>query len=525
MNNDDLQVAGHDFDVIVVGAGPGGAYAAWRAQTGVKDTNAPSDLPDDPADRRVLLLEAGDRVGGRLESLVAPDTVLQAEFGGMGFTQHDTIFTALVDTVFNIPATTFDMPNGADLVYVRGVHLTMAEAVDPTKVPYRLTAAEQTVINGKGPGALVVWAAEKVLPGCTTFTKQQWATAKANTIFDGRHLRDLGFWNFLLMNMSNEAFNYVQDLFGHFFEIANWNCAEALPWFLQDGTASYRTLVEGYDQLPKRLVAEFEAAGGQSLSSSPVTSITKPPFQFGLDVNTGGAFPYFAKRVILAMPRRSIELLAPSSVVLNHKSLQPAIESVTGQRVMKIFLTFPAPGGKGWWNELGISSGASSTDLPIGQCWYFDPPDANSGDALMMASYNDTLATTYWQGLESGDRFPATATNIPPNWKTQTASIGMINEVLRQLREMHPGATIPTPTSAAYMDWSKDPFGGAFYTWNVGVDTAAVEATMLHPDHSVPLHVCGSAYSSDQGWAEGALATAEQVAEQHLGLERPAWLN
>ena len=46
---------------------------------------------------------------------------------------------------------------------------------------------------------------------------------------------------------------------------------------------------------------------------------------------------------------------------------------------------------------------------------------------------------------------------------------------------------------------------------------------MPQPDPAVPLYVCGESYSHDQGWAEGALDTAEQVVRK-LGLDAPAWL-
>ena len=194
------------------------------------------------------------------------------------------------------------------------------------------------------------------------------------------------------------------------------------------------------------------------------------------------------------------------------------IRSVTGQRVMKIFLTFDEP----WWSALGITTGASATDLPLGQCWYFDPP-ASGGDALLMASYNDTLATSYWAGLEDGPRFPTTASNPPAQWVAQCASQTMVEEVVRQLGIVH-GVTIPAPNAAAYMNWAHDPFGGAFHTWNIGVHAASVNAAIAHPDPSVPLFVCGDAYSFDQGWTEGAFDTAESVLQRFLGLARPTWL-
>lgn len=84
-------------------------------------------------------------------------------------------------------------------------------------------------------------------------------------------------------------------------------------------------------------------------------------------------------------------------------------------------------------------------------------------------------------------------------------------------------ARIPDPYSAAWIDWSQDPYGGAFNTSNVGVDADTVAAAILQPDPSVPLYVCAEAYSHDQGWVEGALDTAEQVVEL-LGVETAEWI-
>lgn len=513
------------LDVVVVGAGPGGAYAAWRAVTGATAPGSP--LPPAPGQRRVVLVEASPRVGGRLESIVAPGTNgLVAEFGGMGFTGNDTIFTALVDQVFKLPARTFAMtPN---LAYVRGVRLGSAQSRDPSQLPYRLEPAEQAVIQGlppglpkiTGPAALVAWAADRAIPGCLSFTPAQWEAAKRTVVFDGRSLRDLGFWNFLLMSMSNEAFTYVHDLFGHFFEVANWSCAEALPWFLGDGTPPYRTLRDGYDQLPKTLAGAFVAAGGQLRLATPAASVTAMPAGYpGLVVNLADGSGLWARQVVLALPRRALELMAPGSVVLQAPAMQADIRSVTGQSVMKLFLTFPTA----WWEQLTppIRAGSSATDLPLGQCWYFGA--TGGGDSLLMASYNDTLATSYWEGLASGPRYPCGSGPVPPEWQARAASQAMVDEVVRQLELVH-GVAVPRPTGAAWRDWSLDPFGGAFHTWNVGVDAAAVEARMLQPDPATPLFVCGDAYSSDQGWAEGALATAERVVQRGLGLSAPGWL-
>jgi monoamine oxidase len=184
---------------------------------------------------------------------------------------------------------------------------------------------------------------------------------------------------------------------------------------------------------------------------------------------------------------------------------------------MKLFCCYDTP----WWSKLEITNGPSGTDLPVGQVWYFGPDSEENQCSLLLASYNDTLDTTFWEGISSGPRFEGrSGIDVDPHWLAQAPSALMVEQAQTQLGELH-GLTVPDPYSAAWRDWSEDPFGGAFYTWNVGVDADAVAESILQPDLSLPLFVCGEAYSHDQGWVEGALDTAEQVVER-LGVQPPS---
>ena len=132
-----------DFDVLVVGGGVGGAYAAWRLATGPVGPGSP--LPPNPADRRVALVELSNRIGGRLESLVPPGMQnLRAEFGGMGFTNNDKLVHALAD-LFGLATGPFVLGGPSNLYYLRGVRFKVAQSTDPTVVPYRLAADEQKI--------------------------------------------------------------------------------------------------------------------------------------------------------------------------------------------------------------------------------------------------------------------------------------------------------------------------------------------------------------------------------------------
>jgi monoamine oxidase len=47
---------------------------------------------------------------------------------------------------------------------------------------------------------------------------------------------------------------------------------------------------------------------------------------------------------------------------------------------------------------------------------------------------------------------------------------------------------------------------------------------MRQPVPDANVYICGEAWSTTQGWAEGALQTAEQVLRQKFGLPGPSWL-
>ncbi|MEO0492103.1 MAG: NAD(P)/FAD-dependent oxidoreductase [Actinomycetota bacterium] len=515
--NVDLGLGSDVLDVLVVGGGVAGAYTAWRLKTG-SVVSPIGGLPVDTDERRIALIEASGRIGGRLESLHPPGAPeLTAEFGGMGFTSNNTIVTALVDDVFQIPAEPFPRGGDANLFYLRGERFTKGELKAGTaSLPYKIdpTSVEQ------GPIMLVVKAVTKVFgQHCMTWTAKQWRQKLESFTWNGRNLRDVGFWNFLLMNMTAEEFAFAHDATGHFFEVSNWNCAEALPWFLGDGAAAYRTITDGYDLMPQYCAQAFMNAGGLLQLGISVTGVRQDPGDDALTVTLDQEVEIKAKRVVLALPRRALDIITPNTPALQAPGVAPALESVTGHKVMKIFLAFDEP----WWEQLGITDGSTSSDLPLGQVWYFSPPKGSTNTkALLMASYNDTLATTYWEGLE-GDSTFVNPSNSGPFWQGQSPSELMVHEVVRQLTLVH-GINIPQPYAAAYKDWSPDPYGGAFYTWNVGVDAATVETVMQQPDPSVAVHVVGSAYSSDQGWAEGALQTSERLLEERIGLDRPSWI-
>jgi monoamine oxidase len=85
-------------------------------------------------------------------------------------------------------------------------------------------------------------------------------------------------------------------------------------------------------------------------------------------------------------------------------------------------------------------------------------------------------------------------------------------EVRRQVGVVHGlDQPIATPLSVGFMNWEEDPYGGAWHTWNQGVKSWEVMKKIASPVHGTALHIVSEAWSTNQGWVEGALETAEAV--------------
>jgi monoamine oxidase len=237
------------------------------------------------------------------------------------------------------------------------------------------------------------------------------------------------------------------------------------------------------------------------------------------------------------MPRRSIELLAPTGRVLSrrNKAVWSLLRSVTPRPLFKLFAAYD----DAWWLASNVEKGRTVTDLPIRQTYYWPNPDGSprtKGPALLMASYDDGNSIGFWDAFRPkrgagrltakeraarayepyvGEETPGETT---PEWDAHHAPRVMVEEIQRQLQAIHGLLYVPKPYSAAFMDWGDDPWGGGWNSWNIGVKSWEVAKAVQQPVPELPVYIVGEAYSRDQGWVEGALDTSDQVLATHFGV-------
>jgi hypothetical protein len=344
----------------------------------------------------------------------------------------------------------------------------------------------------------------------------------------------------------------------------NFNAVDTIGQFLDIGTSPAMIKVTGgYQQLPLTLCRGFDDAGGRVYMRHRLKAIELIPsggdelieLQFAANnsgwgpMATGDPVTFYAKKLILAMPRRSLELLDQSGQILGGNNagqfLRSLVGSVTPIPMFKAYLCYREP----WWEKLGFVAGKAVTDLPLRQCFYWgiegDRPgaDANNRNSVLMAAFNDSTDEPYWGTLSKLRALPRMMHKFGPNdrsfldptsWDAYRASLTspLVVELKRQLKTIHavklapsaPEFEIPEPYDAAYVDWSSEPFGGAYHAWNTELKSWKMRALVANPLKSIPIFICGEAYSESQGYAEGALESAEFVLHKYFDVGPPDWI-
>lgn len=531
------------LDVAVVGAGVSGVYSAWRllasprARSSVLHGGKTGRAAGDHLN--VALFESSGRVGGRLLSVVPPGVpTARVELGGMRYTSTHLQVAGLVQYL-GLETEPFVVGQDENLAYVRGKRLRTKDLSDASKIPYNLRPEDMDCLKT----GVTAMAAENFLKIVLNKKKVDlktvdWLEVARTGRYEGHKLTDLSMRYLFTRSVGHEAFQFAYDTSGYDSIFYTWNAADGFPWNLDDygATVSYSHVRDGYLNIALKLREKFEAAGGAVRLEHRLVSfdvITLDDGSRGVQLKfasgaRGKPVTVLARHLVLAMPRRSIELLDETGVVLDpaNAAVRALIESVTPIPLFKIALAYNTR----WWEQLGITKGQTVTDLPIRQCYYWPVEDEKSKHGIILV-YDDGQDLQYWASLRSlkyndpfiGKSKAGSGGSELPDWHDFAAPKLMVQEVHRQLLEIHgvDARKEYEPYSAAYMDWGRNPFGGGANFWPLHVDSQAVSRKIIQPMSKVPVYVCGDAYSHAQGWVEGALATAEEMLQGHLGLAAP----
>jgi monoamine oxidase len=205
--------------------------------------------------------------------------------------------------------------------------------------------------------------------------------------------------------------------------------------------------------------------------------------------------------VVLALPLPALEGLARVSEVIGGPVWRRLFSSVQGFPATKLYAWYDRP----WWRDgdnapTGLRT---TTDLPNRMMYYFDEgPDR---PASMLASYTDFRYNEPILALADGRTGGA------------AASPALMRAVTGWLRAAHPGAAVPdAPVGSAFQHWGADPREVGWHFWRAGVNSDEMIGLARQPDPALPIHLCGEVFSNMGAWVEGAIETAEVLAQKLL---------
>ena len=525
---------GAEFDVVVVGAGMSGLYTAWRIAGSWRSSLMLAEWaaarPDGKL--RIAVLEWSDRVGGRIDSRIIADMEnVPAELGGMRFTRDHKIVSMLVDH-FKLPTEPFPMTTDSQF-YLRGSRFDEKSVQAGAPVPYALAPAEQK----QTPNQLFNYAIKQICNYSNEWSDANWQWIKQNfrytdAVYDNVALYDIGFWNILYQTLSNEGYDYVWDGGGYNSNTINWNAAEAMPYMTTDFsvTPSFLRIKTGFHQLPVALAGAVRKLGCPIIGNCRLVRFDRQGDRTIGRVrhNTGAPdeVSFSTRALVLAMPRRSLELIDQDCEFFENKRVQYCVQSVLPQPSYKLFLAYD----KRWWDKKAFFPGPTITDLPLRMTYDFGSEEERGGKpgdtrTLMLASYADMQANTFWSMLERDTPYtePPSDSRIaadggaPAPGTMQRMAEGQLVKVL----QMH--GVQPTPgkiIGAYYQDWSQDPYGAGYHAWAAHFKAWEVMREVRKPMPDRRVYICGEAYSNAQGWVEGAFCTAESMLTEFCGLPR-----
>ena len=356
----------------------------------------------------IRLFERGARVGGRLWTYHFDGLEgVPADLGGMGFSRtQQNVFGLCSEVLPELDVGPFSPFNFVNIQFVRGRRFLYDQYWQYWSVPYQLTGQKQ----GNNPSTLVQNALELAIPGLrsrvdavtgalqvddlpkateamnelTAFLRQAELAATGEPVWQN------GFWELIAGVAGAEAYSLVLDsgylrsvylnfnlydmtllfylgMFPFYLPAAD---LDAVGWLISkpgtqkgfllnqyilrtQATAPYSHIRSGYQELPKALIKRFEGGDGQLSRGSQLYELQRDESDPELIVLTvappGGearARTLYARKVVLAMPKRSLELLDQHSVIFHRNpEFNRYLETVSSVPATKTFMSYEQP----WW--------------------------------------------------------------------------------------------------------------------------------------------------------------------------------
>jgi monoamine oxidase len=443
-------------DVVVIGAGLAGLVAAFELKR---------------RGHRPTVLEAQNRVGGRIYTLRTFAPGLYAEAGGMRIPRaHD--LTLEYCRLFGLPMTEFVMGNPRGLVHIAGERMTLEEARrDSTRLPFSLTEQERARSTDGMWEEAIAEPRRLVAEG----GDEGWAEIVRRYDEYSLHefLREQG-WSDAAIECY-AVLNFVEaDLHNAVVEVLREDIGGAY--------LDMQQIEGGMDRLPNAFYAELQ---GEVRLGAEV---------FAIDQDPDGVTVHFKTEAARTRVRGDYAICTLPFPVLRTVEVMPelsagkrrAIRQLNYHASTKILFQVRE---RIWEAEDGIYGGATVTDLPIRRMNY-PAPDASTSRGVLLASYTWGQDALQWGAMDEETR---------------------LEEALDDVSKIHPRIREVYEVGASHA-WYGDRWArGAFALFAPG-QQSALQADIVRPEGRILF--AGEHCSLYHAWIQGALESGIRAARQ-----------
>jgi len=441
--------------VIVIGAGMAGLVAGYEL---ARQGHEP------------VILEAQNRVGGRIYTLRGFAPGLEAEAGAMRIPRVHEL-TLQYCRQFGLELRPFLMESPKAPAYLAGRRLTFEQlGSDPGLIPFELAESEQgrtyaqlweeatrevrELYEREGEAAHLTLGRDYDRYSIRDFLKERGFSEGAIELY--------GIMSYREANMSASVVEQLREVLGRAFE-------------------DMQEIVGGMDLLPN---AFYRRLDRHVRLGAHVVAVRQDDEGVTVHYRTAaGTFSETGDWCICTLPfgvLRHLDFSPPLS-----KGKYRAIRSLNYNPSTKILLQVRHR----FWERQGIVGGATPTDLPIRRIVYPSHPAPGDERGVLLASYTWGQDAARWGALAPEER---------------------IALALKDVAKIHPEILDEIEGGASHA-WYNDPYAvGAFALFEPGQETT------LHPDIVKPegrVHFAGEHCSLWHAWIQGALESGIRAAE------------
>ena len=441
--------------VVVIGAGLAGLVAALELKL---------------QGHEVVVLEAQNRVGGRIYTLRSFAPGLYAEAGGMRIPRaHD--LTIRYCERFGLELRPFVMGNPKALVHLGGQRMTREEADrDPARLPFTLEGSE------RGRTADELW--ESAVGDLRAMLAEDQVAGWDAIVRDYDQYSLYEFLRF--KGWSRGAIEYFTVM--NFLEADMHNAVvEVLREDLGGAYVDMHEIAGGMDGLPNAFYARLQ---DDVRFGANVYAIDQDPDGVTVHFKTeSGRYSERAEHAIVTIPfsvLRTVEVVQPFSA-----GKRRAIRQLNYHASTKILFQVRH---RFWEDDDGILGGGTVTELPVRRMNY-PTPDPTTTRGVLLASYTWGQDALQWGAMDEETRLEEALDDVA--------------RIHPRIREEYEGGA----SHALYSDrWAR----GAFALFAPEQQTD-LQADIVRPEGRI--HFAGEHCSLYHAWIQGALESGIRAAQ------------